>query len=97
MITFVPSSDKTDTTSLFVGIQSSYPLGQTIWFRRICASEMERTLLEEHLSSCISKRMERMRSILYRIGWKHKASKKVKKWASFSSSTDIERYEEQQL
>ena len=97
MITFGPSSDKTDTTSLFVGIESIYPLGQTIWFRRVCASEIERALLESHLSDCIGKRMECIRSALYRIGWKHKASKKVKKWASFSSSIDTEEYEEQQL
>lgn len=93
MITIGPSSDKTDTISLFVGIESIYPLGKTIWFRRVCASEIERKLLEEHLSSCLGKRMERIRSVLYRIGWKHKASKKVTKWESFSSSTDVERYE----
>ena len=97
MITFSRASDTTDKTSLFVGIQSSYPLGQTIWFRYVCASEMERTLLEEHLSSCINKRMERIRSVLYRIGWKHKASKKAVKLTEFSPSTDVEVYEEQQL
>jgi len=97
MIRIERADNKADTTSLFVGIKSEYPLGDTIWFKRVCASEIERNLLDEHLNSCLWKRMERIREVLYRIGWKHKASKRTTKWTSFSCSTDVESYEKKAL
>ena len=95
MIKLSTASDKNNVTSLFIGIEAKHPVQTILWFEHVCASQVERDLLREHIKEQIYEQMRRIRRLSYRRGWREKASKTHKKEDWFYSGTDITEWEEE--
>lgn len=93
MIRIVRASDS--PVVLFVEIKPRFPMTESVWFQRVCASKMERDLLEAHLRQQVNDTMQEIRATLYRIGWSDKASKTRRKQDSFSSLSDVHEWEKE--
>ena len=94
MIRVVNAADS--KTGLFIGLKSGHPVTEEMLFYRECASPLEKTLLQEHLTQYFSDLFEEVRYTSYVMGWRDAKSKKRAKRDFFPGVSEVTQWEKNQ-